>query len=160
MAPSFLEATNVTLTGDVSLLDSFEGQDVTLVGDLTSSPQNPTVAVTSISPGVETFEIDDPARIGTESSLEVRGTPGRTAFGFLSLAQGFFRLRSGEVLLIDPSDIPVQGSGPIPGNGELEITFDIPNDPSLVGLEVFGQGAIFTGSGVQLTNAYMVTVQN
>ena len=153
-----LADTDVTLSGNLSALLATEGP-VELLGEFVGPMDSPTFSVTSISPGVETFDIAEVPRIGGSSYLEVSGAPGELAFGFLSLGQGVTPLLNGEVLLVDAGQVVVRGSGRIRADGSFEVPFTVPNDPTIVGMQVFGQGVVFRNNGgFELTNPDRATI--
>ena len=65
------------------------------------------------------------------------------------------------VVFVDLGQTVIGTSGVIPGGGILQTNLQIPADPSLIGLEVFGQGALIDGAGnLTLTNPDCKTIDS
>ncbi len=155
-----LDDTSVALSSSAQNLAAFLGQRVTLTGDWNGSFTAPSIDVLSVAPSAEQFDFDGLLRIGSGSSIELVGEPGRLASGLLSLGSSFLPLRRGEVALIDPVQRVWTGTGILEPDGELDLSFSVPDDPSLVGIQVFGQGVVFGSSQYELTNLDVETIRN
>lgn len=155
-----LNFTEVKLIGAGASLGALAEQKVVLTGEWDGNAATPTVVVTSASPSTETFEIDGALKVGGACSIALIGTPGTPAFGYLSTSLDFVPLPNGEVALIDFTRIVFSVATTIPGSGEREVPFSIPNNPALAGLQIFGQGAFLSGGFIEVSNPYSATIVN
>lgn len=147
----FVDCTNAQLTSAINL-NPFNGEVVSITGTWNGSVNNPSVNVETIALAAETFEIGGGAKIGDTSNLGFTGQPGDNVVGFLATGSTFLPTID-QVIMIDPTKIRVTLAGTIGGSGILEMQFPIPNNPSLIGFEIFGQGAFVADDGtVTLTN--------
>lgn len=146
-----LDCTNVDLSSSNFDLNQFVGAQVELQGTWNGSTASPAVLVTALQSVGESFEIGGSGQIGTLAKPSVTGTPGSLAITFASLSSSFVPTAGfGTVLL---GGIPFHtGSGTIPAGGTRELSVLIPNDSALIGIDIFGQGAIIAAGTVQLTN--------
>ena len=63
--------------------------------------------------------------------------------------------------MIDPTSFFIVGSGAIHLDGQIEFVVPIPNDPALIGVDVFGQGGILDPvTGFWLTNSDCKTISS
>lgn len=147
----FVDCTNVSITSGAFNLNLFLNQQVELTGNWNGSFVAPAVDVTAIVQVVESFEIGGGAKIGDVSNLSVTGPAGDVAVAYISTAPGFTPLGDLGVGLIHPTQSYLMGVGVIPPFGTRQFPLPIPNDPSLVGFELHGQGVILdVGAGQAL----------
>ena len=147
----FVDCTNAQLTSGINL-NPFNGEMVSITGMWNGSVGSPSVNVDTIELAAETFEIGGGAKIGDDSNLSFIGQPGDNVVGFLATGSSFIPTVD-QVIMIDPTKIRLTLAGTIGGSGILEMQFFIPNNPALIGFEIFGQGAFVADDGtVTLTN--------
>jgi hypothetical protein len=156
----FADCTDTQLTSSLFNLNTFVGQQVRITGQWNGSTANPSVVVTAIQGVPEVFEIAGGAKIGETSALGFTAQPGAAVIGFLSLAPSFAPFGSTDVIFLDASQVVLSRTGTIGGTGVLELPFAIPNSPVLVGVELYGQGAVVAGGFVNLTNPDCKTIDN
>lgn len=142
-----VDCTDTALTSAAFDLNAWVGQQVELTGTWNGSSASPSVEVTAIAPIAESFEIGGGAKIGDQAVFAVTSNPGDLTVMFAALGAGFAPTRRAGTLLLDANPIVEIGSGVVRGDGRLEITVDIPDDPSIVGIEVFGQALIAFAAG-------------
>lgn len=158
-----LGCTNTELTSAVIDLNAFVAMPAEITGQWNGSVSAPMVVVETLTLVTETFEIGGGAKIGDTSTLVFTGTPGDLAIGVLSIAPTFVPYRrSNGVIFVNTatSHRILQRVGTVGGTGILEISFPIPNDPSLVGFDFFGQGALAAGGTIRMTNPDCKTIGN
>ena len=109
------------------------------------------VTVNSIQVTTDSFSLGGNGSIGNRFRLTAMGNPGELALNAVALGSGFAVPYLDLAFQLSPLSTVVQGIGPINGNGEFKTDLDIPNDPTLVGLRIFGQGVIMDGNGGLLT---------
>jgi hypothetical protein len=147
-----VDCTGTRLTSGLFNLNLFVGQQVEISGDWNGSTANPSVDVTAIAPVPESFEIGGGGKIGQVNNLTFGGQPGAAAFGFVSTQTGFTPINGG-VIFLGTGNIVFQTAGTIGGAGVLQLPMPIPNNPALIGLDIFGQGALSDAAGnLTLTN--------
>ena len=147
----FLDCTDTRLDSALFDLNLFVGQSVSISGQWNGSIASPSVTVDAIQAVPEVFEIGGGAKIGDTSTLGFTAQPGDVAFGVLSLGSSFLPIARG-VVFVDLTQSVLGLSGTVGGTGILQLPFQIPNDPSLVGVEIFAQGAVSSGGVLRLTN--------
>jgi len=153
----FVDCTNVALQSSTIDLNAFLGLQVELHGTNIGTTQNPRIDVTSIKAIPRIFEVGGNGSIGRELQLQVVSNPGDQAWLFADVASGFAPAHSFGTFLL-AHVLPPVAQGTVPATGVLQISLPIPNNPNLVGLEVFGQ-ALVAGSGVaSLSNADCKTI--
>jgi hypothetical protein len=157
----FVDCTNVDLTSSAFNLNLFVGSQTEITGTWNGSSTNPAVVVTGIQTVPETFQLGGGFKIGDEGKPHVVGAPGSLAVTMASLSTSFAPLGSWGSAFLGGNPFNT-GAGTIGGSGQIEFTVPIPNDPSLVGVMVFGQGAVVnTGAGtVMLTNPDCKEIDN
>ena len=157
----FLDCTDTSLTSSAFNLNLFMNQSLEITGNWNGSFTNPSVEVTALTPVVESFEIGGGAKIGETSNMTWTGAPGSVAIGRIALDTAFVPLGGDTgVLFLDLSTSVLGRNGVIGGGGILQSNFFIPDNPSLVGLDIYGQGAIITGGVVTLTNPDCKEIDN
>ena len=148
------------LLGSNVNLAPFAGKQVRGTGIWNGSTTAPVITVTSIQAVEQTFSIGGSATIGKKISFTAIGNPGDFAAIALSLVDGFIPVPGYGAVLLNSQSMFVLGQGTVDGGGEFDITFDIPNDPALVGLNLFGQAVTVGPSGVpMLTNNDLNTIE-
>ena len=155
-----LDCTNTKLTSVAVDLNLFIGQMVEITGPGNGSSATPEVLVNTIAVTPETFEIGGGAKIGETSTLGFTGAPGDLALGFISLGVSFQPLPGAGVIFLDQSKIVVNRSGIVGPTGILQLPLAIPNNPALIGLDIYGQGALIGGGFLQLTNPDCKTIDS
>ena len=104
------------------------------------------IEVSSIAQTTESFSISGNGTIGHRFDFNVTGTSGDLAFPFLSLASGFWVPFDGLAVQLDPASLLQLDGGAISG-GEFGTRIDIPDNASLVGLRIYGQGIVLKQNG-------------
>ena len=137
----FVDCTDTDLSSAAFNLNLFVGQQTLITGTWNGSVSAPAVLVTDIQVVAETFEIGGGGKIGDEAKPSVTGAPGSLGFTFGSLSTSFLPLGGFGVGFLGGNPFST-GSGTIPGGGTLELSIPIPNDPSLIGVDVYGQALI------------------
>lgn len=155
-----LDCTAAALTSTQFDLNAFVGLSVELSGTWNGSSTAPSLAVTAIATTDESYEIGGGAKLGEISVQRFAAAPGTAVLGLLSLQPGFLPLGEPGTVLIDLGQSVLQASGVVGGSGVLELPFLIPNNPNLLGLDFYGQGALIAGAGVTLTNPDCKTVED
>jgi hypothetical protein len=156
-----VDCTNVDLSSAAFNLNLFVGSQTEIHGTWNGSSTNPAVVVTAIQLVPETFEIGGGGKIGETAKPTVTGAPGSLATTFASTSTSFAPLGAWGSVFLGGNPFHT-GTGTIPGGGTLELAIQIPNDPTLVGVDVFGQGAIIdtVGGTVLLTNPDCKTLES
>jgi len=155
----FLDCTDVDLSSSAFNLNLFVGAQTEIHGTWNGSVSNPAVVVEAIQVVQETFEIGGGGKIGEEARPHVTGAPGSLAVTFASLSTSFAPLGSSGTAFLGGNPFPT-GAGTIGGSGQIEFSIPIPNDPALIGVDVFGQGAVVAAGNVLLTNPDCKTLEN
>ena len=109
------------------------------------------VTVTTAQAAVSSFSLTGNGSIGNRFRPNTQANPGDMAMNVVALGSGFTVPFLDLALLLSPATAVVQGMGPVNGNGEFKTDLDIPNDPSLVGLRIYGQGVVMTPVGLIYT---------
>ncbi len=148
-----LDNTHTSLTSSTINLTPYVEQYVTGVGHWNGSTTAPQIDVTSIQIVVQPFSIGGNATIGHQIKFTTLGTPGDTAFILVAGNDGFANVPGYGVMFLATNSVLVLAQGTIGGTGSTEIKIDLPDDPSLVGLRVFGQAARVGPTSHSLTNS-------
>ncbi|MEO6593854.1 MAG: hypothetical protein ABIP94_03780 [Planctomycetota bacterium] len=106
-----------------------------------------TVTVTSAQIVPESFSIGGNSSIGNTVHFRSHGTTGDLAINLAALGTSLVVPFADLTVLLNPASAVVLGFGLLDNNGEFANDFDIPNVTSLVGVRVFGQGAIGLANG-------------
>lgn len=106
------------------------------------------VTVLSAQAATSDFSISGNGSIGNHFRYVTNGAPGEMAANLAALGAGFSTPIPDVALMLQPSTAVVMAIGAINGAGELRTDLDIPNDPTLVGLRLFGQGLVAQANGV------------
>lgn len=150
----FVDCTDTQLTSAAFNLNAFVGQSVRITGSWNGSANAPSVDVTSIDVVPERFEVGGNGKLGEKISVGVFGAPGDLALFFASPAPGFVNFGSEGVAFLDLFASTLVAQGQIPGGGNLEFQFPVPNNPALEGLSVYAQAVVFDQQGgFLLTNS-------
>jgi hypothetical protein len=137
----FVDCTDVDLSSALFNLNLFVGQQVEIGGTWNGSVGSPAVVVTEIQAVPESFEIGGGGKIGESAQPTVTAAPGSLAFTFASMSSSFLPLGTAGTGFLGGVVVPT-GSGTVGGSGILELSIQIPNDPTLVGFNVFGQAVV------------------
>lgn len=129
-------------SSSVNLL-AYHDQDVVITGTWNGS----VIEVATVALDVESFSISGNGSIGNRFDFNVVGPAGGLAVNFLSLGNAFFVPFGDVAVQIDPVSAFVLSGGVIDGGGEYSSRLDIPDDASLIGLRVYGQGLVVTPVG-------------
>lgn len=124
----------------------FHDLDVVLQGTWNGS----VIEVTAIQTTTESFSISGNGSIGHHFDFNTVGAPGGLAINLIALDAAFVGVGSLAVQL-DPASAVVLDAGSLGSAGEFKSRLDIPNVPSLVGLRVYGQGAVLQPGNVLYT---------
>ena len=136
-----VDCTSVDLSSTAFNLNLFVGQQVEIQGTWNGSVANPAVVVNAIQSVPESFELGGGGKIGDVAQPTVTAAPGSLAFTFASLSTSFLPLGSAGVGFLGGNPFKT-GSGTVGGAGILELNVPIPNDPSLIGVTVYGQAIV------------------
>jgi hypothetical protein len=148
-----LDCTKAELTSSAVDLNAFVGQQVALTGAWNGSSDAPVVDVATMQAVAETFEVGGNGQLGGELSFLVTSNPGDTALMFAALDSGFLPASKAGTLLLSVSPLILVASGTVGGDGTFEVKGDVPDDPALDGVTVYGQAFIaFAAGGVALSN--------
>ena len=147
----FLDCTDVDLSSGIFDLNLFVSQQVEIQGTWNGSVTNPSVIVNAIQVVPETFEIGGGGKIGELAHPTVTGAPGSLAVTFASFSTSFVPFGGAGTGFLGGNVFPT-GAGTIGGTGILQLDIPVPDDTSLIGVEIYGQGAIVGGGFVTLTN--------
>jgi len=144
--------TDTRLESSAFNLNLFVGQNVQIRGTRVQTTGSPLVNVTAIQPTPEILEIPGNPEVGQDIRFGATYTPGSQAIFFAALEPGFTSVGNVGTLLIDAPSRVRMGAAVIPPVGNVEISVAMPNDPSLIGLTVYAQAVVRTGSTFLLTN--------
>ncbi|MBL9076630.1 MAG: hypothetical protein JNL08_03950 [Planctomycetes bacterium] len=122
---------------------TYHNQDVVITGTWNGS----VIEVTSVAPTIESFSISGNGTIGGRFDFNVVADEGSLALNFLSLDNAFFVPFGGLAVQIDPASAFVLSGGVVDSGGEYGSRLDIPDDASLIGLRVYGQGLVVDPAG-------------
>ena len=155
-----VDCTDTQLTSGLFDLNLFVGQQVEITGQWNGSAANPSVNVTAIQVVPEVFEIGGGAKIGKTSTLGFTAPTGSTVIGFISLDTSFEPFGADGAIFLDQSQIVLSRTGVVGGAGIIQMPFQIPNNPALVGLDIYGQGAVVNGGFISVTNPDCKTIDD
>ncbi len=122
---------------------AYHDQDVVMTGTWNGT----VVDVTSIQPTVESFSLSGQGRIGRRLDFSTVGPIGALAVNCAALGSGFAVPAADLALQLQPASLVVMGAGTIGGGGEFKVRLDIPDEPALVGLRLFGQALVVPAQG-------------
>lgn len=146
-----VDCTQTRLTGAPQTLQSFLGQHVLVRGNvLAANP--PTVEVVSIASTPETFEIPGNPEVGKTMRFGATYTPGTRVEFFVALAPGFQPLGRVGTGFLDARSARRAATGIISQRGILEVSVGMPNNPALIGRDVYAQAVLVSGRQVLLSN--------
>lgn len=148
-APSLLLISN---TVDVAALYDTGHYSMTVQEVASTVPGTRTLEVLAATPTAESFAIDSELLRGTQASFVVRGRAGSFAVAYLATTDrvGFLPLGDAGSWVLPPVSRLV-GAGTISGP-DVEFFVAVPDDPSLVGLEISAQAAIVDSGQLILSN--------
>jgi len=124
-------------------LDLFMNQQVQICGTWDGT----FVTVVSAEVVPESFSISGGGKIGGFFSFNSYGIPGDLGINLLAFRTGMTVPFADLGLLLDLVSLRVLGSGSLGSTGDHKDVLDIPNEPGLIGLRIFGQGVILTQDG-------------
>lgn len=124
----------------------FHDLDVVMTGTWNGS----VVTVDSVQLVAESFSIGGSGRIGNRFDFSSVAASGSLAVNCMAFGGGFAVPVGDLALQLAPATTMVLGIGPVTG-GEFKVRLDIPDEPSLVGVRVFGQGLIVPNNGPAYT---------
>lgn len=149
-----LDNTHVSLVSPNIPLLPLVGQYVHGTGMWNGSTTAPKITVTTIQVVPQSFSIGGNGSIGGEMRFTANAAPGSLAILTLGFKDGFVPFGAWGTLFLAPNQMIVLGQGTTDGGGEFSIEIDIPDQPALIGLHVFGQGAVVPPGGLlSLTNS-------
>ena len=147
--------TPLTLVSGGPDLNPLLGQNVVATGTVIGPDL---FSVETIAADPNEFEISNDVTVGGTIDFEVTGQPGTKVQIWISLTEDFNVVKK-QGLFLDPSGMFLLAEGTITGGGQFEITFNVPNDPALAGVEIVGQVVFLEpGGGFTLGNADCVTI--
>lgn len=109
------------------------------------------IEVTSIVADIESFSIGGGGVIGGRMDFDTVAPTGSLAANFLALGSAFVVPFDGLALQLDPSSATILGGGAVDGDGSFKTRIDLPDDASLIGLRVYGQGYVIPPVGAPYT---------
>jgi len=156
-----IDCTDIALTSSAVDLNQFMDMHFEADGVFNGSATAPAIDITSIQVVPKSFSISGGASIGGRMDFVATANPGDMAILAASLDSGATLLGS-SVLMLDPQSMLVLGTVVANVNGEGKISIHLPSNQALVGLEVFGQAAIFPSAGgpYYLSNPDCKTISN
>lgn len=150
--PWALKYSETPITSSSVNLNLYLGLDVEITANWNGSTSAPSLDVTAVSIVSQSFSFAGQGRLGQDFRFTVNGTPGDFAINAGSFDRSF--LAFGQLgFFLDPTVAFVLGIGAIDGGGQFRSVLSIPNDPSFVGLHVFGQGLIAPANGALYTTS-------
>lgn len=156
-----VDCTNVQLSSSLFDLNLFVGQQTQITGNWNGSNTLPTVVVTAISVITESFGMGGNAKIGGDLRFDVTSTPGDITAIYGAEGFGFFPIGMLGAVQLDPTSVFLVALGTIPGGGNLEFEFTVPNDPTLVGMTFYSQAIVVSPSAPNfITNSDCKTISN
>lgn len=108
--------------------------------------------VASIQVVPDSFSIGGNTSLGHAMRPTAIEAPGTLALNLAALGTTFLVPFAELAVMMNPASTVILGAGVTNGNGEFKSDIDIPNDPSLVGLRVFGQALLFVNGGMRMSN--------
>ena len=151
-----LSCTPLTLVSDSVDLTSFVGMNVVATGTVIGTD---TLSVETIATDPTDFELTDAVSLGGTIDFEVTAKPG-TKFQIWVSEGDDFNVIQKQALFLDPADMYLLLQGTVTGGGNVKITFHVPNDPTLAGVDVSAQVVFLEPSGgFTLGDADCVTIQ-
>jgi hypothetical protein len=144
---SVIKLTGTKLHCNTINLVAYHDLDVKIIGTWNGS----VVEVTSIALEPESFSVSGNGVIGGRFDFNTVGPIGGLAANFLSLGAGFLVPFDDLAMQIAPASAVVLGGGVIGGNAEWKTRLDLPDDTSLIGLRIFGQGYVAPPIGAPYT---------
>lgn len=149
-----LDNTHVSLVSPTIALLPYVGQYVHGAGVWNGSTTAPKITVTSIAIVPQAFSIGGNGHTGGTVQFTAAGVPGSTGIVLMGFADGFVPFGAWGCLFLNPTQMFVLGQGTLGGNGQYSIKIDVPDEPALIGLKLFGQAALVPQNGtLQLTNS-------
>ncbi|MCB9877871.1 MAG: hypothetical protein H6835_09745 [Planctomycetes bacterium] len=111
------------------------------------------IEVTSIQTDFESFSISGNGHLGNRFRYNTVAAPGALAINLAALGAAFAVPFGDLALQLDPLSAVMLGGGAVDSAGEFTSDLDIPDDPSLIGLRVYGQGVVLdAAAGIYTTN--------
>ena len=130
-------------------LNLFQNNSVTLQGTWSGS----VLTVTSAVASADTFSISGNGTIGNKYRFTTDGAVGDLALNLVALGTAFLPVFGNQALMLNPANAQPLTAGLIDNGLQWKSDLDIPNNPSLIGLRLFGQGLTVSPAGViKLTN--------
>lgn len=130
-------------------LNLFQNGHCTLQGTWNGS----VLTVTSAVASADTFSIGGNGTIGNKYRFTTDGAAGDLALNLVALGTAFLPVFGNQALMLNPANTQPLTAGLIDSGLQWKSDLDIPNNPSLIGLRLFGQGVKVSPAGViKLTN--------
>ena len=145
--PWALKYSEWPLTSSTVNLALWLNQPVEVTGNWNGSTTAPSIDVTAVRFVTQSFGFSGSGAIGGSFRFTTVGTPGDVAINAAALDRGFAVPLGTVTFLIDPALAFVVGIGSIDSAGQFRSDLPIPNNPALVGMQVFGQALIAPASG-------------
>jgi len=155
-----LDYTHTSISSATIDLKPFVGLYVKGEGHWNGSVTTPALDVTSLTVVPQSFSIGGGGSIGKTLKFTTFASPGDLAFVMASTKDSFVPSPGVGILFLDPLHLSFLGSGFVGGGGEFTLKVDVPNDPALIGLSVFGQAGLFTGGALTTTNSDLKVISN
>ncbi len=129
-------------SASVNLL-AYHDQDVVITGTWNGS----VIEVASVALDTESFSISGNGSVGNHFDFDTTGPSGGLAVNFAALGNAFFVPFGDIAVQIDPNSAFVLSGGALGTAGQFKSRLDLPDDASLIGLRVYGQGLVVTPVG-------------
>lgn len=102
--------------------------------------------------------VSQDAAIGSNAVLALDGPAGAPFGVLMSFGTGNTGFGANRPLLLDVATLIVAGQGQLDASGNASPSFGVPNDPSLIGGELFVQCVQIRGSALHLSNSCMLWI--
>ncbi len=154
-----VDCTDTELVSSAFNLNDFVGQQALIGGLRLPGGGPPVVDVTSISVIPETFEIPGNPEAGGTIRFGATYTPGSQVTFKAALGPGFLSVgQIGTYFLDTGTDVRI-ATRIVPPPGNIEIAIPLPDDPGLIGLDVYAQAVHFSGGQFVLSNPDCKTIE-
>lgn len=151
-----LSCTPVQLVSGGANLNAVLGEEVEAIGTIVGPNL---VSVSSVTLVSDILEVSNDVKIGGPLKLEISGPPGRVEQVYFSLGSSFATVKK-MAWFLDTATQQFLFQGVIALDGQLEVTFTVPNMPVLVGLDINFQDVRPSPAGFVLGNTDCVTIQS
>lgn len=110
------------------------------------------LTVTSAVAAPDTFSIGGNGHIGNRFHFTTSAATGDIALNLVALGTAQNLLFGNQFFMLNPLTTQPLDAGIVGGGGQFTTDLDVPNNPALIGLRVFGQGLVLQqGGSIKLT---------